>query len=108
MGKLIYGPTMTVEFDDRALAHLQIVIGAKLRRGESCYFSWRDDARSGDWQTTLWLHPTMQLGYKYYGADQPKINAAWIEQLMLTANSSGGLRLLPEPRTATETRSAAG
>ena len=36
LGTLVYGPTETeVEFDDRALAHLQLVIGAKLRRNLS-------------------------------------------------------------------------
>ena len=96
MGKFIYGSTMTVEFDDRVLGHLQVVIGAKLRRGESCYFSWRDDARTGDGQTVLWLHPSMQLGYKYYGRHPASINTTWVEQLMLTANSPGGLRLVAE------------
>ncbi len=100
MGKLIYGATMTVEFDDRVLAHLQIVIGAKLRRGESFYFSWRDDARSGDGQTTLWVHPSMQIGYKYYGGHRPVINNAWVDALMLTANSPSGLRIVSEPNGA--------
>jgi hypothetical protein len=104
MGKFIYGPNMTVEFDDRALAHLQIVIGAKLRRGESFNFSWRDDARSGDGQSTLWLQPTMQIGYKYYGGHPPSINSAWVELLMLAANSPGGLRLVPEPGAPTRQR----
>jgi hypothetical protein len=98
MGRLIYGDTMTVEFDDRVLAHLQIVIGAKLRRGESFYFSWRDDARTGDGQTTLWIHPALQVAYKFYGGLRPDINQAWVEALIRTANSPGGLRLLPEPR----------
>jgi hypothetical protein len=98
LGKFIYGPTMTVEFDDRALAHLQIVIGAKLRRGESCYFSWRDDAQVGGGRTTLWLHPAMQLVYRYFGGGHPSINNAWVEQLMLTANAPSGLLLVPEPR----------
>ena len=35
MGKLTYDSTMTVDFDDRVLAHLQLVIGAKLRRAET-------------------------------------------------------------------------
>jgi hypothetical protein len=97
MGRLIYGSTMSVEFDDRVLAHLQIVIGGKLRRGESFYFSWRDDARVGNGQTTLWFHPAMQLAYKYYGGTGVTINSAWVDALMLTANSTGGLRLVPEP-----------
>jgi hypothetical protein len=97
MGMLIYGSTMKVEFDDRVLAHLQLVIGAKLRRSESFYFSWRDDARGGDGQTTLWIHPSTQVSFKYYGDPNLVINNAWVAALALTANSSGGLQLIPEP-----------
>ena len=35
MGKFIYEGTVKVDFDDRLLAHLMVVISAKLRRGES-------------------------------------------------------------------------
>ena len=46
MGKLIYGaPTWSVEFEDRALAHLRIVMIAKLRRAES--FSLLVEVRGG-------------------------------------------------------------
>ena len=64
MGKLTYDSTLTVDFDDRVLAHLQLVIGAKLRRHESFYFSWRDDPAVGDGRSTLWLHPTIPLYFK--------------------------------------------
>lgn len=46
MGKLVYDSTFTAEFDDRLLTHLQIVIGMKLRRGESFMFSWKDDVEA--------------------------------------------------------------
>jgi hypothetical protein len=40
MGSLLYGNSGTaVEFEDRALIHLQIVITNKLRRRESFLFS---------------------------------------------------------------------
>jgi hypothetical protein len=97
MGRFIYDSTTSVDFDDRVLAHLQIVIGAKLRRGESFYFSWRDDASTGDGRTVVWVHETMPLQYKYYGSKSPAINRAWIEMLMLSANSTNGLRVVPEP-----------
>ena len=38
MGQLIYASTFEARFDDRVLAHLQIVIVAKLRRQESFAF----------------------------------------------------------------------
>ena len=54
MGKLIYGaPTWSVEFEDRALAHLRIVIIAKLRRSESFTFSWKFEAAYGSGRSSL-------------------------------------------------------
>ena len=101
MGKLTYNSTLSADFDDRVLAHIQVVIGAKLRRGECFYFTWRDDPQRGDGRSTIWLHPAIPLTYKYFGGRSPSLNREWIEALMLTANSSGGLQLVPEPRRAT-------
>src|SRR4051812_28202017 len=67
MGKLTYDSTLVVDFDDRVLAHLQVVIGAKLRRNESFYFSWRDDSAVGDGRSVIWLHPSIALMYKFHG-----------------------------------------
>jgi hypothetical protein len=100
LGKLTYDSTMTVDFDDRTLSHLQVVIGAKLRQGESFLFTWRDDPAIGDGRTTIWLHPSLPLGFKYYEPQPPLLNRAWIEALMVAANSSGGLHVVPEPTPA--------
>ena len=97
MGTLTYDSNFTADFDDRVLAHLQVVIGAKLRRGESFYFSWKDDARVGNGRTTIWMHPTVPLVYKYFGSKMPMLNRLWIEALTLSANTAGGLQLVPEP-----------
>lgn len=102
MGKLTYDSTLVADFDDRVLAHLQVVIGAKLRRGESFYFTWRDDPQVGDGRSTIWLNPGIPLGYKYFGSRPPSLNRDWIEALMVTANSSGGLRIVSEPPDAVE------
>lgn len=97
MGKLMYETLVKVDFEDRLLAHLQTVIGAKMRRGESFHFSWKDDVSIGDGRTTVWIHPRCSLVYKFYGSRRPEINAAWIAALMYTANSSSGLHVVPEP-----------
>jgi hypothetical protein len=97
VGRLIYDSTTTVEFDDRTLAHLQLVIGTKLRRGESFYLSWTDDPSIGDGRNAIWLNPGVPLRLKYNGSRRPTINMAWINQLMASANSGEGLRLVPEP-----------
>lgn len=97
MGRLTYDSTMIVDFDDRVLAHLQVVIGAKLRRGESFQFTWKDDPSIGDGMTTIWLDPATPLGFKYHAPRTPTLNIEWIEALMATANSLSGLRIVPEP-----------
>ena len=96
MGKLTYDHSLTVDFDDRTLAHLQVVIGMKLRRGESFYFSWKDDQQVGDCRTSIWLHPTIPLVYKFYGSRVPQINPHWIRALELTANTHTGLHITDE------------
>lgn len=101
MGKLIYDGTVKVDFDDRTLAHLQLVIGSKLRRGEPFHFTWKDDASIGDGRTSVWLHPRSSLVYKFYGGRNPRLNPAWIDALAYTANSPGGLYLVPEPAETT-------
>jgi len=101
MGMLAYDRSLTIDFDDRTLAHLQIVIGMKMRRGESFYFSWKDDQQVGDGRTSIWLHPTIPLVYKYYGSRSPAINPAWIHALEVSANTNAGLQIVPEPSVPT-------
>ncbi|MFT2690571.1 hypothetical protein [Clavibacter zhangzhiyongii] len=107
MGTFKYDSTLTAEFDDRLLAHLQLVIGAKLRRGEAFYFSWRDDVEVGDGRTTIWMHNSLPLVFKYHGSRVPPINRKWVDALMTTANSPGGLLIMREPpRTSRATTRA--
>ena len=106
MGKLTYDSTLTADFEDRTLAHIQVVIGAKLRRGEAFYFTWLDDPQSGGGRSTIWLHPGIPITYKYFGSRSPTLNREWIEVLMATANSSSGLQIVSEPRSPTAQSSA--
>jgi hypothetical protein len=100
MATLEYGSSgREVEFDDRALAHLQIVMIAKLRRSESFAFSWTEhDHREG--RRTIWVSPAQYLQFRYGVRSTPAINRDWIEALMASANSTAGLQLVPEPHTA--------
>ncbi|WP_282836882.1 ATP-dependent DNA ligase [Microbacterium flavum] len=97
MGRVIYEDVVRAEFDDRLLAHLQIVIGNKLRRDEPFYFSWRDGASEGHGRTSIWVHPGASLVFKYLGGRPATINPAWLDALMRAANAPGGLYILPEP-----------
>jgi hypothetical protein len=98
MGSLLYGNNGTaVEFDDRALMHLQIVITGKLRRRESFLFSWTDSAALGSGRSSVWLDPSIPLLYRYRGNRVPSINRAWIEAMTASANSGSGLLFTIEP-----------
>ena len=97
MGKFTYETTTKVDFDDRILAHLQLVITTKLRRSEAFTFTWKDDASIGDGRTTVWMHPGANLVFKFYGSRRPSLNPAWVDALAYTANSPRGLYIVPEP-----------
>lgn len=97
MGRFIYEADVKIEIEDRALTHLQLVITAKLRRGEPFAFTWREDASVGGGRTSVWVHPASAIVYKYFGSREPSINRAWIEALAYTANSPAGLHLVAEP-----------
>lgn len=73
------------------------MIGAKVRRGESFHFSWKDDLSIGDGRTTVWIHPQCSLVYRYYFNRETSINSTWIGALMRAANSPSGLYPIPEP-----------
>ena len=97
MGTLTYSAMLTAEFDDRLLAHLQIVMTAKLRRGESFTLSYKEPTATGDGRTIIWLHSSLPLAYTFSSGEAARINRLWIEALMVSANSPGGLQIVPEP-----------
>ena len=98
MGKFIYGtPSIAVDFDDRVLAHLKIVILSKVRRGESFTFSWEYSTSSGSGHSSIWIHPTIPLQFDFHGSREPRLNRAWVEELAALSNTPGGLRVTPEP-----------
>ncbi|MBP3979062.1 ATP-dependent DNA ligase [Microbacterium sp. BLY] len=101
MGKFIYENGPRVDIDDRALTHIQLVITAKLRRGEPLPFSWKDDASLGGGRTTVWIHAASSMVFKYTVAAHSSINRSWVDALAFTANSPSGMYLTPEPREGT-------
>ncbi|MFK4837840.1 hypothetical protein ACI3KY_19090 [Microbacterium sp. ZW T2_14] len=95
MGTLHYGsPPASFEIDDRALAHIELVVMAKLRRRENLSFSLVDEQTSV--RQAMWISPVTTLRFSYDGP-MPEINRLWLQELVDTANSSSGLRLVPEP-----------
>ena len=96
MGTISYDG-LIVKVDDRTLTHLQIVIINKLRRKESFSFSWKNPASEGDGRRTIWIAPEIPLDFVCLGGRAPAINMAWVEAMMLAANTSAGLHLVREP-----------
>jgi hypothetical protein len=98
MGKLLYSSgAIEIDFDDRALAHIHIVISSKLRRGEKFFFSWQDNVSVGSGRSSIWLEQSIPLYFKFAGSRPVEINRAWVDILVATANSTAGLTFLPEP-----------
>ena len=94
MGQLLYGsPPETFEIDDRTLAHIEMVVLAKLRRNESFALSF--DSEDGA-RTALWLSPSSTLRFSF-GAGSHEINRAWLELLLDSANTTAGMRIVAEP-----------
>jgi hypothetical protein len=93
---------IVVQFEDRVLTHLQIVIVQKLRKGESFLMSWRDADAVGDGRSSAWIHPSQSLYFKFSGSRVPAINRDWLASLMTSANSSQGLIVTSEENYANQ------
>jgi hypothetical protein len=106
VGHFVYGsPATSIELDDRLLAHVKMVIAAKLRRGEGFMFTWEYATASGSGHSSVWLHPSIPLQFDFEGATEPTINRVWLEELMRSSNSASGLRALLEPAPADDAAS---
>lgn len=98
VGRLLYGNLQTsIRFDDRLLAHLQIVIGAKLRRREGFFISWMDAPGVGGGRSSVWLDSSIPLRFTFTNNARHAINRVWIDELAASANTAQGLRVTPEP-----------
>jgi hypothetical protein len=101
MGSLVYGSNRTtVEIDDRVLAHLRVVILAKLRRGESFAFTSDHEVDGDEASSTIWMQPAMEVEFNLDPDTTVSINKEWADRLMQSANSVRGLEILPEKSTA--------
>lgn len=96
MGYLVYDSSTVISFDDRVLAHLEIVIVSKLRRKESFALSWRESPDNGDGRTTVWIDPSIPLRFRFNGSRPPVLDREWIERLAAAAASSAGLIAVDE------------
>ena len=96
MGTIQYGNGDEIHIEDRALAHLKIAIATKLRRNESFTLSWRHPEGDPVGRSTIWLHPSIPLRLTFVTPEAPELTARWIQDLMQSASSSGGITLVDE------------
>lgn len=97
MGVLYYGhPDSPIEIEDRALAHLKVVITTKLRRGESFTVSWIHPEDNDGGRSTIWLHPAIPLRFVFESPEPAELSPAWLDELARSAHSTGGIMLIAE------------
>lgn len=96
MGSLYYGDSAPIQIEDRALAHLKVVVATKLRRNESFTLSWTHPEGQPEGRSTIWLHPSIPLRFVFEEPEAPNLSRPWIEALAHSANSSGGITLVGE------------
>lgn len=97
MGTIYYGGSATpIQIEDRALAHLKVVIATKLRRGESFTVSWQHLPDEPRGRSTIWVHPSIPLRFVFDNPEPSELSRDWIESLAQSANSSGGISLIAE------------
>ncbi|QNO36814.1 hypothetical protein H4J02_10010 [Protaetiibacter sp. SSC-01] len=95
MGTLFYAD-QAIEMDDRTLSHLKVALVTKLRRGESFTLSWThaEDQPSG--RTTIWMHEAIPLRFEFEEEQPPELHREWIEDILRSANTTGGIQLTAE------------
>lgn len=94
MGTLHYGsPPVSFELDDRTLAHVELVMLAKLRRNEN--FALAIDGATGS-RSTIWVNSSSTIRFEFDSVEH-SINRAWLDLLIDSANTTAGMRVIPEP-----------
>lgn len=97
MGVIYYGGAETpIHIEDGVLAHLKVVIATKLRRSESFTLSFQHGDGEPTGRTTIWLHPAIPLRFVFDEPVAPELDPALIQDLANSANTSGGIALMPE------------
>jgi hypothetical protein len=97
VGTMYYGGSATpIHIEDRALAHLKVVIATKLRRNESFTVSWQHPVDQPRGRSTIWLHPSIPLRFVFDDPEPAALSQRWIEELAHSSHSTGGIMLLAE------------
>ena len=95
MGTLTYDE-FAVDFDDRVLAHLQVVIVKRFREHRSVLLSWLDSQQTGNGRSSMWMTPHSPAHFRFAGSRSPALDRDWVELLTRNADSGAGLVVVDE------------
>ena len=93
MGTLLLGRIARIHLDDDVLAHVHAVIISKLRVREPVSIAWVSEAGLRD---EIIVNPSTTVVAQYDSATTPRLDRAWLNRLMMAANSVRGLNLTPQ------------
>ena len=100
MGTLHYGASRTsLQMDDRALAHLQVVITTKLRRNEGFLIQWERRARAAAAEAGSGSTRTATRRTTTRAGASPPLDHEELDRMMIAASATGGVRITAEQRS---------
>ncbi|MBT2473436.1 hypothetical protein J7E68_02310 [Microbacterium sp. ISL-103] len=102
MGSLYYGGSEPIHIEDRALAHLKVVVATKLRRNERFTLTGKHPEGDSEGRSTVWLQTPNPPRFVFDETETPVLSRRWIEDLAHSASSSGGITLVDEVIDASE------
>lgn len=95
MGSLYYGGAGDpIEIPERLLAHIKVVMTAKLRRNEKFTLTWRCP---GEGRSTIWLDPSIPLRFVFDSPDPEPLDPVLLRMLADEASSARGLVIEFDP-----------
>lgn len=109
MGTLYYGTSAEpIEIADHLLAHLKVVLTAKLRRKEAFTLSWKHGPHEPAGRSTIWLQPSIALRFVFDSDAPDQLDRTLLHRLATQANANAGVTLdLRDDQTSQPTGEAA-
>ncbi|RKR73285.1 hypothetical protein [Frondihabitans australicus] len=99
MGRLVYGGEQ-IEFDDRTLLHLQLLVASKLQRHECFFLNWRVAAQLGGGRASIWLAAGVPVAFHFDSANPGPVNTRWLSDMTKSPSSDAGPFVVVEPEPA--------
>lgn len=102
MGHLLYDGA-EYEFEDRLLAHLQVVIQLKLAKMECFFLTWHPHCETKS-EMSIWISPRSPLAFHFSGSREPSLSKKWAVALNAISHTPRGLVAISEEYAITYLR----